>query len=58
MKQLRLQAEQFRRQGRLRDEDLEEIIADIKASNKSTDEEADNTARGTSNNEQKTHGGS
>jgi hypothetical protein len=32
---------------------MEEIIADIKASNKTTDEEADNTARGTSDDENK-----
>jgi hypothetical protein len=53
MEQLRLRAEQFSKQGRLQDKDLEEIIADIKVSNKSTDEEADNTARGTRDNENK-----
>ena len=51
MEQLRLRAEQFRKQGRLRDKDLEEIIADIKAGDKSTEEEANKTARCTSNDE-------
>ena len=53
MEQLRLRAERFRIQGRLRDEDLEEIIADIKAGDKSTEEEANKTARCTSDNENK-----
>jgi hypothetical protein len=51
MEQLRLQTERFRKQGRLRDEDLEEIIANIKASDKSTEDKANKTARCTSNNE-------
>ena len=53
MEQLRLRAEQFRKQGRLRDEDLEEIIADIKASDNTTEEEAHKTARCTSDDENK-----
>jgi len=53
MEQLRLRAERFRKQGRLRDEDLEEIIADIKASDKSTEKEADKMARCTSDDENK-----
>jgi hypothetical protein len=53
MEQLRLRAERFRKQGRLRDEDLENVIADIKAGDKSTEEEADKTARCTSNDENK-----
>jgi len=53
MEQLRLRAERFRKQGRLRDEDLEEINADIKASNKSTEDEADKKASSTSGDENK-----
>jgi hypothetical protein len=49
MEQLRTRAERFRKQGRLQDEDLEEIIADIKANDKKTEEEADKTAGNTSN---------
>jgi hypothetical protein len=51
MEQLRIRAERFRKQGRLRDEDLEEIIADIKANDKTTEEEADKTACSTSDDE-------
>ena len=51
MEQLQIRAEQFRKQGRFRDEDMEEIIADIKANNKTTEKEADKTVCCTSNNE-------
>ena len=51
MEQLRIRAERFRKQGRLRDEDLEEIIADIKANDKTTEDEADKTAGNTSDGE-------
>ena len=53
MEQIRLRAERFRKQGRLCDEDLEEIIADIKASDGSTEAEADNMASSTSDDENK-----
>ena len=53
MEQLRLRAERFRKQGRLRDEDLEEIIANIKASDKSTEAKAVKMASSTSNDENK-----
>ncbi len=53
MEQLRLQAERFRKHGRLRDEDLEEIIAEIKASDESTEAAADKIASDTSNDENK-----
>ena len=53
MEQLRLWAERFRKQGRLRYEDLEEIIADIRASDKSTEAEAVRMASSTSNDENK-----
>jgi len=48
-----LWAERFRKQGRLRDEDLEEIIADIKASNGSTEADADKVASSTRDDENK-----
>ena len=51
MEQLPIRAERFRKQGRFRDEDMEEIIADIKANNKTTEKEADKTVCCTSNNE-------
>ena len=51
MEQLQIRAEQFRKQGRLRDEDMEDIIADVKTNNKTTEEEADKTACCTSDNE-------
>ena len=53
MEQLRLRAERFRKQGRLRDEDLAEIIAEIKASGESTEAKADKMTSSTSNNENK-----
>jgi len=53
MEQLPLWAERFRKQGRLRDKDLEEIIADIKASVESTEAEADKVASSTSDDENK-----
>jgi hypothetical protein len=51
MEQLRIRAERFRKQGRLWDEDVEKIIANIKANNKTTEEEADKTTCCTSDNE-------
>jgi hypothetical protein len=53
MEQLRLWAERFRKQGRLSDEDLEEIIANIKASDGSTEANADKVASSTSDDENK-----
>ena len=53
MEQLRLWAECFRKQGRLCDEDLEEIIAEIKASGESTEAEADKMTSSTSDDENK-----
>ena len=47
MEQLRIQAERFRKQGRLRDKDLEEIIAEIKANNRTAEEDADKTTSST-----------
>ena len=43
MEQLRIRAEWFRKQGRLRDKDLEEIIAEIKANDRTAEEDADKT---------------
>ena len=51
MKQLRIHAERFRKQGRLRDKDLEEIIAEIKANDRAAEEDADKTAFNASNKE-------
>jgi hypothetical protein len=51
MEQLRIQAERFRKQGRLRDKDLEEIIAEIKANDRTGEEDADKTASSASNEE-------
>ena len=51
MDQLRIRAERFRKQGRLRDKDLEEIIAEIKANNRTTEEDADKTASSASDKE-------
>jgi hypothetical protein len=48
VEQLRLWAERFRKQGRLSNEDLEEIITDIKASDGSTEANADKVASSTS----------
>ncbi len=53
MEQLQLRAERFRKQGRLRNEDLEEITAKIKARGESTEAEADKTTSRTSDNENK-----
>jgi hypothetical protein len=39
MEQLRLRADRFRKQGRLQDEEVEEIIKEIKENNKLTNEE-------------------
>ena len=51
MKQLRIHAERFRKQGRLRDKDLEKIIAEIKANDRTAEEDVDKTASRASNKE-------
>ncbi len=38
MEQLQIRADRFRKQGRLQDEDLEEIIAEIKVNKDSNDD--------------------
>jgi len=53
MEQLRLRAERFRKQGRLRDEDLEEIIADIKAGDELSEDDIDKAVSSTRDNENK-----
>ncbi len=44
LEHLRIRADQFRKQGRLQDEDLEEIITEIKASEETKDDKADGKA--------------
>ncbi len=44
LEHLRIRADQFRKQGRLQDEDLEEIIMEIKASEETKDNEVDGKA--------------
>ena len=51
MEQLRIRAERFRKQGRLRDKDLKEIIAEIKANDRAAEEDVDKTASSKSNKE-------
>jgi len=53
MEQLRIRAERFRKQGRLRDKDLAEIIAEIKATDKSTQDEMNKMETSTSADENK-----
>ena len=51
MERLRIQAERFRKQGRLRDKDLEEVIAEIKANDRTAEGDADKTASSASDKE-------
>jgi hypothetical protein len=53
MEQLRLRAERFRKQGRLHDEDLEEIIANMRASDGLAEANADKAASNTRDDENK-----
>jgi hypothetical protein len=50
LEQLRIRADQFRKQGRLQDNNLEEIITEIKASDETMDDETNSKAAITSNN--------
>jgi hypothetical protein len=50
LEQLRIRADQFRKQGRLQDNNLEEIITEIKASDETMDDETNGKAAITSNN--------
>jgi hypothetical protein len=51
MEQLRIRADRFRKQGRLQDKDLEEIIADIKGADDLKADKAVGAATGAGNNE-------
>jgi hypothetical protein len=51
LEQLRIRADRLRKQGRLQDKDLEEIITEIKASDETMDEETDGKAAIRSNDE-------
>ena len=51
LEQLRIRADRFRKQGRLQDEDLEEIITEIKTIDKTMDKETDGKAALASNDE-------
>jgi hypothetical protein len=51
LEQLRIRADQFGKQGRLQDNNLEEIITEIKASDKTMDDETNGKAAIASNNE-------
>ena len=53
MEQLQIRADQFRKQGRLQDEDLEEIVADIKASDITKDNKEDRNSTAAGNDEHK-----
>ena len=53
MEQLRIKADQFRKQGRLQDQDLEEIISKIKADEEFKDGEENSKAETASKDKQK-----
>jgi hypothetical protein len=53
MEQLRIKADQFRKQGRLQDQDSEEIISAIKADEEFKDREENSKAETASKDEQK-----
>ncbi len=53
MEQLRIRADQFRKQGRLQDNNLEEIIMEIKASDETMDDEMNGKAAIASNNKRR-----
>jgi hypothetical protein len=50
MEQLRIRADRFRKQGRLRDEDIDEIIKEMKANEGTIDDDTDRKAANASNN--------
>ena len=53
LEQLRIRADQFRKQGRLQDNNLEEIIMEIKASDETMDDEMNGKAAIASNNKRR-----
>jgi hypothetical protein len=50
MEQLRIRADRFRKQGRLCDEDIDEIIKEMKANEGTIDDDTDKKAANASNN--------